>query len=97
MILSSFPDVGANPSDFDARKESFYEMYDFIKFANSLVFLLIISYIVYLFKTNYVPKDKKALWAVVIILFAVIAMPIFWYLYVWKPIQDPTDEAGPAT
>ena len=47
---------------------------------------VVASYLVYLFKTNYVPSEKKALWAVVIFLGNVFAMPVFWYLYVWRPI-----------
>lgn len=50
-----------------------------------LIFGLIVSYIVYLFKTEYVSKDKKALWAVVLFMGNVLAMPIFWFLYVWRP------------
>ncbi len=44
-------------------------------------------YIYYLFKTDYVPQDKKALWAVVIFLGNMLAMPIFWYIYIWKPAE----------
>jgi hypothetical protein len=40
-------------------------------------------YIVYLFKTDRVTGDKKALWAVVLFLGNVFAMPVFFYLYVW--------------
>jgi len=40
-------------------------------------------YIVFLFKTDRVPQDKKALWAVVLFLGNIIAMPVFFYLYVW--------------
>mgnify|MGYP001496655692 CR=1 FL=1 len=46
---------------------------------------LIVSYIVCLFKTSNVPNDKKPLWAVVIFMGHFLAMPIFWYLYVWRP------------
>jgi hypothetical protein len=45
---------------------------------------LIGFYISYIFKSPRVDKDKKALWAVVIFLGNMIAMPIFWYLYIWK-------------
>ncbi len=41
------------------------------------IFALLIFYIVYLFKTAVVPEDKKALWAVVLILGHMMAMPIF--------------------
>jgi hypothetical protein len=51
------------------------------------MFALIIIYVVFIFKTEKVAKDKKALWAVVIFLGNMIAIPIFWFLYIWK---DPT-------
>jgi hypothetical protein len=54
-------------------------------FLSSLNFLgLWIFYIVYLFKTDRVPRDKKALWAAVIFLGHMFAVPIFWYFYVRK-------------
>lgn len=48
---------------------------------------LLVIYIAYLFKTENVPKDKKVLWAVVLFLGNILAMPVFWFLYVWKPLQ----------
>jgi len=48
------------------------------------IFVMIIIYIIHIFKTEKVPQDKKALWAVVIFLGNMIAMPIYWYLYIWK-------------
>ena len=52
------------------------------------IFILLAIYITYLFKTDVVPKDKKALWAVVLFLGHMIAMPIFWHLYIWKNIKS---------
>lgn len=49
-----------------------------------LIFALMIFYIVYLFRTPRVPQDKKALWAVVLFMGNMIAMPVFWFLYVWR-------------
>ena len=51
---------------------------------------LLLAYIVYLFKTEHVPKDKKALWAVVLFLGNMFAMPVFWVLYVWQPLKRST-------
>jgi len=48
---------------------------------------LAIFYIVYLYKTDRVAQDKKALWAVVLLLGNFFAMPVFWYLYIW---HEPT-------
>ena len=45
---------------------------------------LIAFYIWHIFRTDLVPQDKKALWAVVIFLGNVLAMPVYWYLYIWK-------------
>jgi hypothetical protein len=47
------------------------------------VWALLAFYLVYLFKTDRVPKDKKALWAVVIFMAGLIAMPIFFWIYIW--------------
>ena len=57
-----------------------------------MTFALIAFYIVYLFKTDRVAQDKKALWAAVLFLGGMIAMPIFFYLYIWPekaPDQKP--------
>jgi hypothetical protein len=45
---------------------------------------LSVFYIVNVFKNDRVDKDKKALWAIVIFLGNMIAMPIYWYLYIWR-------------
>jgi hypothetical protein len=53
------------------------------------IFALLIFYIVHVFKTDRVPHDKKALWAVVLFLGNMIAMPVYWYLYIWKePVKS---------
>lgn len=63
--------------------------------------VLIAIYIVFLFKTDRIPQDKKALWAAVLFLGNIFAMPVFWYLYIWKePVikslspTNPVDEKG---
>lgn len=48
-----------------------------------LMFALIAFYIAFLFKTEAVKTELKALWAVALFMGGPIAMPIFWYLYVW--------------
>lgn len=53
-----------------------------------LMFALVAFYIAYLFKTDRVAQDKKALWAVVLFLGNMLAMPIFFFIYVW-PDQWP--------
>jgi len=54
------------------------------------VFVLLVFYIVHLFKTTVIPVEKKALWGVVLFLGNVLAMPVYWYLYVWSPPAEET-------
>ena len=57
--------------------------------------LLLVVYIVYLLRTDRIAQDKKALWAVVLFCGNMIAMPVFWYLYIWKEpgAETPEDTA----
>jgi hypothetical protein len=52
------------------------------------IFVLLAIYMVYLFRTSRVARDKKALWAVVLFLGNMVAMPVFWYLYIWKETEE---------
>jgi hypothetical protein len=45
---------------------------------------LTVFYMVNVFRNERVDKDKKVLWAVVLFMGNMIAMPIYWYLYIWK-------------
>jgi hypothetical protein len=55
--------------------------------------LLVASYMVYAFKSRHVPSDKKALWAAVLFFGNMLVMPIFWFLYVWRPLRSPQNAA----
>ena len=52
-----------------------------------LMFGLTAFYIVYLFRTDRIAQDKKALWAIVLFMGNILAFPIFWYLYIWKECE----------
>lgn len=56
---------------------------------------LMAFYLIYLFKSSSVPKDQKVLWAVVLFIANVMAMPVFWWLYVW-PGSKRADVAPPS-
>ena len=59
------------------------------------IFVLSVIYIVHVFKTDRVAQDKKALWAVVLFLGNMIAMPFYWYLFIWKEQKQSTPVNGP--
>jgi hypothetical protein len=46
-------------------------------------------YIVNVFGNDRVEKDKKALWAVVLFFGSILAMVVYWYLYIWRETPAP--------
>lgn len=62
---------------------------------------LTVFYIVNVFRNERVEKDKKVLWAIVLFLGNVVAMPIYWWVYIWKaesslPTFSPPSQLGSA-
>ncbi len=55
---------------------------------------LLVIYILHVFRTERMPQDKKVLWAVILFLGNMIAMPIYWYLYIWKEPKEAMPEQG---
>ncbi len=53
----------------------------------SVVWCLIASYIVYMFKACCVSKKAKVFWIIAFFVGHIFAMPFFWYFYVWKPLK----------
>ena len=53
-----------------------------------LVLGLTAFYMVNVFRNDRVEKDKKVLWAVVLFMGNMIAMPIYWYLYIWREEKE---------
>jgi hypothetical protein len=85
MLLSGVPapEKGAGmPSEFMAL---------FIMHGITILwqFALLAIYIHNVFTNDRVEKDKKALWAVVLFLGNMIAMPIYWYVYIWREDTAP--------
>jgi hypothetical protein len=54
-----------------------------------LIMGLTVFYMVNVFRNDRVEKDKKVLWAVVLFMGNMIAMPIYWYLYIWREETEP--------
>jgi hypothetical protein len=55
-----------------------------------IIMALTVFYIANVFNNERVDKDKKVLWALVLFMGNIIAMPIYWYIYIWKsaPVLD---------
>ena len=54
------------------------------------IWALIAFYMVNVFKNDRVDKDKKVLWAVVLFMGNMMAMPVYWYLYIWRESGVPS-------
>ena len=44
---------------------------------------LLAFYLIHLLRADRIPADKKALWAVVLLFANLLAMPFYWYFYMW--------------
>ena len=60
------------------------------------MFALTTFYIVNVFRNDRVEKDKKVLWAIVLFMGNMIAMPVYWYLYIWRESSDAGSFPPPA-
>lgn len=60
-----------------------------------VIFALIAFYIVNVFRNDRVGKDMKVLWAVVIFMGGIIAMPVYWYLNIWRATPAPASKSEP--
>lgn len=85
LTTMSSPSVFASRADFD-------HLFRIHMFASFGIFALIGCSIIYLFRTQRVPQSKKALWAVVLFLGNMMALPVFWYIYI-RPAQWPQQHA----
>lgn len=68
--------------------EEFDSRFQLHMYAIFYMWALIGIYIINLFRSATVPTDKRALWAVVLFMGNIMAMPVYWYLYIW---QQPTN------
>jgi hypothetical protein len=55
---------------------------------------MLVFFIIHLVQTIRVPNDQKALWAVILFLGAMIAMPVYWYMYIWREPSPPREAVG---
>ncbi len=84
-FVSSF-DQAQPPAEMEAQLRYMFRLHIV---SMSLMVVLIASYIIYLFKSGVVPKEKRVLWTVVLIAGNMFAMPFFWFFYVWRaPVKN---------
>jgi hypothetical protein len=87
--VATLPAPGeASEQFFQQFQQQFESLFRFQLVSMLIMLAVLVFYIVHLFNTNRVPADKKALWAVVLVLGNLFAMPVYWYWYVWPRSSD---------
>ena len=82
--------------ELDARVAAFFFLPFVLYFLAFLaIAALLVVYMMHLFKTRRVPKDQRALWAVVLLLGNMLAMPVYWYLYIWREPAKEIEGVSP--
>jgi hypothetical protein len=54
----------------------------------SLVLVLIAAYLAMLYRSTLVPSGRRTFWALVLLLGNVFALPVFWYVFLWRRAVD---------
>ncbi|MGH9971750.1 MAG: hypothetical protein ACREBG_28690 [Pyrinomonadaceae bacterium] len=80
---------------------SFIGLFAIHLFTMLVIMGLMAFYIVRVFKTEYLDQAMKIMWTVLICMLGMFAMPVFWYLYIWRepPVATAVNhsELPPAT
>ncbi len=61
---------------------------------NSYVLLLFLIFLIYLGRMKNINNEKKWLWRGLMFFGHILAIPIFWYLHIWKEIKQPHQPEG---
>ena len=84
-VMWQFPVLPAADAPPEQFFQDFQSIFRLQMVAMALVLGLVAFYVIHLFSTSRVPSEKKALWAVVLFLGNLFAMPFYWYFYIWPP------------
>lgn len=90
-MIFFFVSIGSSVGSRNGAPDDFELLFRLHLATMALIFAQLIFYIIYLFRTQRVPQGKKALWAVVLFMGNMIAIPIFWFLYVWCEPSSEVD------
>ncbi|HEU0144746.1 MAG TPA: hypothetical protein VFQ47_08155 [Nitrososphaera sp.] len=89
VIFSSFFFMPRNGSSEGGAFPALFMIIFPLHFLTMLLIMgLTVFYMVNVFRNDRVEKDKKVLWAVVLFMGNMIAMPIYWYLYIWREEKE---------
>jgi hypothetical protein len=80
------------------KRNVFLELFDtmFIVHLGTMLWIMVLTvfYIVHVIKNPVLKNEMKAIWAAVVFMGSVFAMPVYWYLYVWRDRKEPFAAIG---
>jgi hypothetical protein len=60
----------------------------------AVVLVLIGAYLAMLYRSTFVPSGKRTFWALVLLIGNVCAVPVFWYVFLWRRAVDEPGVRG---
>ncbi len=73
---------GKNP----ARYDELFNMVLWLHLGTMLLFLLLLAfYVRQARRSPHVPNPRRGRWVALLVIGNMFAMPVFWYLYIWRP------------
>ncbi len=63
--------------------------------AMGLIFGLTIGYTIFAAVSSRVPSEKRTMWVILLILGGIVAIPIFYFIYVWRDPASSGDNKPP--
>jgi hypothetical protein len=84
FIFSMFMRSGSAPAP-ESGFRTVFPVLILAHFCTMIIMIgLLVFYIVHVFKNPALAGDKRTLWAVVLFFGGIVAMPVYWFLYVWR-------------
>lgn len=85
----SRPLVSPQPVDTIAAFHLFRTFFILQLLAMVVIIALTALYIIDVFRNDRVTPDRKVLWAIILFMGGMLAMPVYWYLFVWREPERP--------
>jgi hypothetical protein len=63
-------------------------------FTLALVLTLVGAYLAMLYRSTLVPSGRRTFWALVLLIGNVFALPVFWYVFLWRRAADEPAAEG---
>jgi len=71
-----------------ARTSAYLDITPMLIFVAIVTFAIAGSFISYAQRSPTVPSSKRTLWSVLLLFGNVFAVPVFWFLYIWRPLHS---------